>query len=645
MWRPTLHADAHDRAARRAAQVVTVAATVLFTLVVCRWRPWDLFARGGFSTDFYDEQARSFLRGRLSVRPQVADIEGFLIDGRTYLYYGPFLAIVRLPFALFGGVFTQRLTRLSMIVGYVAFCTGSFHVLDHARRWARDHWGLPVAAVASAWRTGAFVAAAACSPMLFLTGWVSVYHETEMWAATFSIWIAVGVLRMIDTPSRRNAVVTASLIVAAILTRAPVGLGAAAGAGMVALTRWRRDRSGSLTVVAGAVAGFAIHSMVNWAKFGSPTALPADRQVLSLRDPDRAAWFAGNHGSFFSIKFVPTTVIQYLRPDTVRFERLVPFVRYGPLAHDRSSYPLETITPSSSLTVAATLLCVGAVVGMVMVVRHRDVVWGALVLGAAIAAVPTFTIGFIANRYLVDMMPLLLLPAALAVACITLPTAATRLRRPARAAVVAVIVWTAWCNVSLATWTQNLKEPGFTELRYRLDDVAFGNPAPSLRVIDSTSPVPRDGIVGLAFGGDGADCQAVYIAEQGAWVNLERLDGEHQLTGTVDPQPGTATIAGGDTWDVSLVVDDASVRVVLDDGAASTAGDPLPRADGPVAVRIVNDDILRQFEVTVDGRTTLFRFGALPGSMVPSTELHPTSASADTPGDHETLCRRLQRRL
>ena len=216
---------------------------------------------------------------------------------------------------------------------------------------------------------------------------------------------------------------------------------------------------------------------------------------------------------------MPTTLVQYLRPDSVRFERLVPFVRYGPLAHDRSSYPLETITPASSLTVAATLLCLGAVVGMVMVVRHRDLVWAALVLGAAVAAIPTFTIGFIANRYLVDMMPLVLLPAALAGACITLPAAATRLRRPARAAVVAVTVWTAWCNVSLATWTQNLKEPGFTELRYRLDDLAFGNPAPSLRVIDSTTPVPRDGIVGLAVGRDGADCHAVYIAEQGAWVN------------------------------------------------------------------------------------------------------------------------------
>jgi hypothetical protein len=288
---------------------VTIAATVVFTLLVCRWRPWDLFTRGGFSTDFYDEQARSFLRIRLWVRPQVAGNEGFLIDDRTYLYYGPFLAIVRLPFAMFGDAFAQRLTRLSMIVGYVVWCTGAFHLFHAARRWAGTHWHLPAAAVVSPWRTGGFVAAAACSPMLFLTGWVSVYHETELWAATFAVWAAVGVLRMVDDPSRRTAVVTALFIAASIMTRASVGLGVAVGAGLVALMHWRRHRTGSIIVVIGCVVGFAIHSALNWAKFGSPTALPAERQVLSLQDPERAAWFAGNDGSFFSIRFLPTTLV------------------------------------------------------------------------------------------------------------------------------------------------------------------------------------------------------------------------------------------------------------------------------------------------------------------------------------------------
>jgi len=73
--------------------IVTAIAVALFWLVSTSWHPWNLFARAGFSADFYDEQARVFLRGRLAVDPAVPGPEGFLIDGGTYLYYGPFLSI------------------------------------------------------------------------------------------------------------------------------------------------------------------------------------------------------------------------------------------------------------------------------------------------------------------------------------------------------------------------------------------------------------------------------------------------------------------------------------------------------------------------------------------------------------------------
>ncbi|MGD9997151.1 MAG: hypothetical protein AB7L17_22380 [Ilumatobacteraceae bacterium] len=610
---------------------------MLFVLLVCRWRPWDLFDEAGFSTDFYDEQARSFLRLRLAVRPEVAGHEGFLIDGRTYLYYGPFLALVRLPFALFGDVFAQRLTRISMIVGFVVWCTGAYHLVTTAQRWAHERWAV-VSATVSAWRTGVFVAAAACSPVLFLTGWVSVYHETELWAATFAVWAFVAALRTVMTGSQRDAALTAAFVAATTLTRASVGLGVAAGVGLVALVSWRRIRRCSIVLLVGCIGGFAVHAAINWAKFGSPTALPADRQVLTLQDPTRAAWFAGNHDSFFSTRFLPTTLVQYLRPDTIRFERLVPFLRYGPLARDRGSYPVESVTPASSLTAAATLLCVVAAVGLVVIARRRDAIWGSLVAGAAIAAVPTFTIGFIANRYLVDMMPLLLLPAAAAMVAVSLPHV-ERWRRLWQVVAVACVAWAAWCNVALATWTQNLKEPGFTELRYRVDSALFGGSSPGLEVIEAGSSVPRDGIVGLALVPDTSECEAVYIAEQGAWVALERLDGTSQVRGTIDLAPRDAQfVAGSDTWTVTLERDGDRARAVFDDGTATT-GEWIDVAGVDVAVTVVDDMVIGQFFVAVEGRTSLFRFGTPPGAMVPGDSLRPGAPPTD-----ETLCHLLQGR-
>jgi hypothetical protein len=395
---------------------------------------------------------------------------------------------------------------------------------------------------------------------------------------------------------------------------------------------------------------------VNVAKFGTLLSLPADRQVLSLNDPTRAAWFAGNNGGFFSLRFLPTTIVQYLRPDTVRFERLVPLIRYGPLATDRGSYPMETITPSASLTNTATLLMIAAVLGLAALVARRAWVPLALFMGGAVAAVPTFAIGFIGNRYLVDMLPMLMLPAAFAFAAIVLPTqwSRTGMRRSARIVVGALVVWGTWSNVALATWTQNLKEPGFTEWRYRIDDVLFGNPAPALIVHDPDAPVARDGVVAVSQSDDAEQCNGVYIAEQGRWLALERSNnGVRRLRGSLDTSglesAGEIVVAGGPIgdaftgWDLVLVAAPAPHLELRSIEFGTIIGSPL-HLSGPVGVEIVRDEISGEFSVAIDGRTALFSFGAPTGPITPSSDLKiDPNISGGAAGD--TLCRRLQARL
>ncbi|MCB0997667.1 MAG: hypothetical protein KDB40_00085 [Acidimicrobiales bacterium] len=643
MWRPTRPADP----AARAARLVTIVATVVFALIVVRCRPWDLFVREAYSNDFYDEQARSFLRLRVAVRPEIPLQEGFLVDGKTYLYYGPFLAVVRLPFAVFGDVFAGRLARLSMIAGYAAALTGSFHLV---RR---------LAPTASVRRVGVFVAAVACSPLLFLSGWVSVYHETELWAFAFATWAFAGTVRLLDgrTPERADVLAVAFPVAAGITTRASVGLGVAAGVCVAAsIAFWsrivtpgaterdqKRAAVGAMGGVVGASAlGFAIHAGLNWIKFGSPTALPGQLQVLSLNDPTRAAWFAGNGDSFFSLRFVSTTLAHYLRPDTVRFERMLPFVRFGPLATDRSSYPLETITPAASITTSATLLLVAAVIGIVVIGRRRRWTLVAMVAGGLIAAVPTFTIGFIGNRYLVDMLPMLLVPAAVAIGTCAFPIRPWRpaARRIVRIAVVALVALGAWCNAALAVWTQQLKEPGFTSWRYRVDGWVFGDPAPALVDLTPGAPVPRDGTVALDRDPTSDRCSGVYIAEQGSWVALERSNDGRRLHGVVElDDDAAALLAGGDDWTVSAAVNGTSVVVEAEVDGRSTLSAPVPLpSDHRLDVDVIADPVVGELSVTVDGDQVVFVFAGPTGAGVPGAtfELDPD------PGD--SLCRQLEAR-
>jgi hypothetical protein len=401
----------------------------------------------------------------------------------------------------------------------------------------------------------------------------------------------------------------------------------------VGLLLWRRHRRAAGASIIAMLGGVAISVIVNLAKFGTLFDLPADRQLLSLQHPDRAAWFAGNNGSFFSLRFLPTTLAQYLRPDTLRFERLFPFVRFGPLAPEYGSYPLEGNTPASSLTAAATLLALLAVVGTVLLVRRRAWVLVAIVMGALVAAVPSFMIGFVANRYLVDMLPALAVPAAAAVALAAVPQRPPR--RVVTGSVLALVVWGAWVNVSLATWTQQLKEPGFTEFRYELDDAIFGGTPPSVVAMVAGAPVPRDGVVGI----DG-DCDGLYIAEQGAWAPLERADGIRRLRGTVAEPDALATVVA-DGGDIELSSADGELTAVYTpDEGDRIEGTPIV-VDGRYELDILSDPITGQLEVRVDGGLALFAFAA---PALADAEVSDTFA-VNAPADGGTpICRALQAR-
>ncbi len=587
---------------------ITVVATITFWLVITSWRPWTLFDRGGFSSDFYDEQARVFLRGRLAVDPAVPGPEGFVVGGRTYLYYGPFLSIVRMPLMLFGDLFVARLVRVSLLIAFVVLLRWSARLARAGRRVVESVVaGRPLGD--DRWAMGLFTAAVACSPALYAAGWVSVYHETELWALTLAVigltliaeWAAGGFAR------RRPLVGAIAAAMAATLTRAPIGVGVSLGlivCGSVLLWRSRADgfRDGRLALIGG-IAPFVAHALVNVAKFGTLTSVPGDQQLLSLTDPTRAAWFAGNNGSFFSLRFLPTTIAQYLRPDAIRFERLIPGVRFGPLATDRGSYPVESITPAASIITTALLLLVLAAFGGVWLLRHRGRLWLLLVVATTIGAVPTFMIGFIANRYLIDMLPPLIAAGAVGVwIALVLPG-----QRILRALGVVLVAFGVWVNASLATWGLEYKTAGFTELRYDVDRAVFGGVPPALVSLDPGMEVPRDGVVAVD-----PRCLGVYMSEQGRWVALERALGTRRFIGTMHDGGDTVVLAEAPTWSVRARDDGDEIIIEIVDLVDQVLFDHAVDESRPADYVVIVDPVTSNFYVVI-GDSTVF----LPPEFVP----------------------------
>src|SRR6202171_29057 len=113
---------------RRAARAGAVAGGVVFAWMLTRGT-FDLL-RHQNSADFFDAQAHAFLHGHLDVDPQLLKIEAFFHGGRAYLYFGPFPALLRLPFALFTHRLDGRLSILSMLGAYVVAMAALIRIAD-----------------------------------------------------------------------------------------------------------------------------------------------------------------------------------------------------------------------------------------------------------------------------------------------------------------------------------------------------------------------------------------------------------------------------------------------------------------------------------------------------------------------------------
>src|SRR2546421_3019582 len=124
--------DTQDASRRR----FTVAAVIGLGIATIPylWVLWDhrldplrtAWPEGTFS-DFYDIQARALFHGHWDVPKGSLRIEGFVVGGKEYMYFGPFPSFLRMPiFAVTDGLDGQ-LTALSMLLAWVV--TGVFSSL------------------------------------------------------------------------------------------------------------------------------------------------------------------------------------------------------------------------------------------------------------------------------------------------------------------------------------------------------------------------------------------------------------------------------------------------------------------------------------------------------------------------------------
>jgi len=599
-------------AVRRAAVIGGSVALVVFAVVVSEGHPSGLLRRGPFSSDFFDAQAHALLDGHLDVDPSVAGIEGFVHDGRTHLYFGLVPALLRLPIAALTDHFDGRLGQLSMLLALSVAMAAAARLVWRARRHRRGD--APVARW-EPWIAGGFTAAVGLSsPLLFLASRPVVYHETELWGAATTLVALEATLAWWERATARALALASLAAAVAFNTRASVGGGAVAAlvlTGLLAVAVGRVPRRWLPALTVAVLVPVGLYAAVNQARFDSPFGVPFGDQVLSGFDAPRQATLASTGGTLFGPEFAPTAVVTYLRPDGVSLQRLFPWVTFRESTPVIGDATFDTLDRSASLPTVAPALVVLGLVGLASLLRRgRRDPWLVTAIGAATGLASTLTIAFVANRYLADFTPALVVLAAVGTWAVAdrLGRWRGRHRRGGVLVLIGLAATGTVASLALALQSQRLfilpsrdTRHDFVAFQYDLHDALGGGAPPGVqRAGGIAGTAPRGQVAALD------DCRGLYWSDGRRWWPLE-LGGADGLVTTGPLDDGRTVLLDAGSW--RLVAEQMPGRARLtyeaDDGTRRRGAWVPRRAIDGAALTVWMDRVNDELTVAAGSRDLL----------------------------------------
>ncbi|MBM6546490.1 hypothetical protein JNO54_10100 [Janibacter sp. YIM B02568] len=394
-------------------------AVFIATLLGFGWNPGRTANSLGYASNFFDIQGRALLDGNLAVPPDSLGIEGFVIEGKTYMYFPPFPAIARLPILMTTDEFDGRLTVLMMALAWSLFAAMSVRVVWLARSvMGRTGTPRPGESVA----LGGLIAAITGGTVLtFDAALPWVYHEVYLWAAAFFMLAAVWLVRFAIRPTVLAAAWVGAAALGAVLTRTTGGFALAIVCLSYGSFLWLRSGAASRVpalslILAGAVP-ISASVLLNQVKFGHPYLFPLEHQVFSSVNEHRRLALESNGGTITGPQFIPSTTAAYLRPDGIRFTEHFPWVSLPARpAHPVGEVILDQTYRTGSVPAFMPLLTLLTLIAVLMIPvllrrrRTRSLLLPMLAGGLLVG--PVLMYGYITHRYTSEFVPLLAIGSA-----------------------------------------------------------------------------------------------------------------------------------------------------------------------------------------------------------------------------------------
>jgi hypothetical protein len=375
-----------------------------------------------YAEGFFEEQANAIRDGHLWVPNGSLGIEGFVVNGHTYSYFGIFPALLRMPLQLVTHEYDGRLSLISMALAWIVFAimtTRLFWLIRTAmgRPATPNRLELVLAALFIALATGG-------TSITFDGSLPWVFHEVYLWSIASVVGSLYWLLRVIQEPTKSSVRWLFVFVLVAALTRTTGGwavcLATIAAALWLATGRPRpRDTRLTASLLAVGLVPLGLGVVINYLKFRHPYMFPLQDQVWTALNEHRAEVLAENGGTLAGLQFFPSSLVNYFRPDGIRFVDFFPWVTF-PSAPARGygavldqSYRTGSVTAFMPLMLLLTVASIPVLFRPLPTTMYRAVrlIW----LGSLLVTGGVMAYGYIAYRYTSEFIPVMIIGGAVAV--------------------------------------------------------------------------------------------------------------------------------------------------------------------------------------------------------------------------------------
>lgn len=388
-------------------------AVVLATLFAYAWLV--TYGTGRFSGEetwgsAFDSLGKSLLSGRADVEPDSIAWEGFNENGKVYLSFGPFPALLRIvPNKVLPSMY-GRWSRLSCLAGAVLCFAAVVLVFGSSLRRPGEVPG-PASGV---YFTAGLLGFGLGTPLVYLVSCGRIYHEAIIWGLCGSLWSIHFILRILSgSISRRKGLLGLSIAFGvALLSRVTFGVPIALAMAFmgvregIAAVRARRlgvrgaaDALGLFLSSIPALGAVFFLFWYNHARFGS---------IWKNLDFQATYVHPEQIGGVLNLARAPSALWNYFGFTTASLSAVPPCFRLAPVRYFDNSIFFGWKEQTLSLLLGSSWLVVGAALGLVGLLWRRWRSWEALILLAFLPEVVTITsFYFVTQRYAAEFLPVL----------------------------------------------------------------------------------------------------------------------------------------------------------------------------------------------------------------------------------------------